>query len=151
MRAVAGTPFGLRWLLALADAVRKNKVELTDVIDGVGEEHYPLSPEDARKAFLQAASRAKRAQTEIIRKEGSIANSRTGEETRERLRATMTEIRGFVDEAEPPAAPSAAEREEHDESVAERLRGLVDHFEEEHPVLARSLANLITGLNNAGF
>jgi len=40
---------------------------------------------------LQASTRAKRAQTEIARKEGSIANSRTGEETRERLHAEIRE------------------------------------------------------------
>ncbi len=91
IRSMAGTTFGLRWLLALADRVRKNKIDLVDVIDGVGEEHYPLSPEEARKAFLQAASRAKRAQTEIARKEGSIANSRTGDDTRERLRVEIQE------------------------------------------------------------
>jgi RNA polymerase primary sigma factor len=94
VRAVAGTPFGLCRLLFLADQLRKNKLDLVDLIDGVGEEHYPISPEEARKAFLQAASRAKRGQTEIARKEGSIANSRTGEEARERLRS---EIRGRYD------------------------------------------------------
>ncbi|MBW2446906.1 MAG: RNA polymerase sigma factor RpoD [Deltaproteobacteria bacterium] len=91
VRAAVGNGFGLRRLLELADRLRKNKIELTDLIDGVGEEHYALSPEEARKAFLQASTRAKRAQTEIARKEGSIANSRTGEETRERLHAEIRE------------------------------------------------------------
>jgi RNA polymerase primary sigma factor len=91
VRAALGNGFGLRLLIALSDRLRKNKVELVDLIDGVGEEHYALSPEEARKAFLQAATRARRAQTEIARKEGSIANSRTSEETRERLRLDVRE------------------------------------------------------------
>jgi RNA polymerase primary sigma factor len=101
VRAALGNGFGLRRLLDLADRLRKNKIDLADLIDGVGEEHYPISPEEARKAFLQAATRAKRAQTEIARKAGSIANSRTGEETRERLRLEIHErydsvIDGFL-------------------------------------------------------
>jgi len=91
VRAALGNGFGLRRLLALSDRLRKNKIELVDVIDGVGEEHYALSPEEARKTFLQAATRARRAQTEIARKEGSIANSRTSEETRDRLRVEVRE------------------------------------------------------------
>jgi len=94
VRAALGNGFGLRSLLELADRLRKNKVELSYLLDGVGEEHYALEPDEARKAFLLAASRGKRAQTEIARKEGSIANSRTGDETRERLRA---EIRARYD------------------------------------------------------
>jgi len=98
VRAVVGTPFGLARVLALADRLRKNKIELTELLDGVGEEHYALRPEEARKAFLQAASRARRAQTEIARKEGSIANSRTSEETRSRLRIEILErYRSVVD------------------------------------------------------
>jgi len=96
VRAALGNGFGLRRLLDLADGLRKNRIDLADLIDGVGEEHHPLSPEEARKAFLQAASRVKRAQTEIARKEGSIANSRTGEETRERLRAEIHERQDAV-------------------------------------------------------
>ena len=102
VRAALGNGFGLRRLLALADRLRKNKVELSDLLDGVGEEHYPLEPDEARKAFLLATSRAKRAQTEIARKEGSIANSRTGDETRERLHAEIRArydavVEGFLD------------------------------------------------------
>jgi RNA polymerase primary sigma factor len=102
VRAALGNGFGLRRLLELADGLRKNKVELSELLDGVGEEHHPLSPEEARKAFLQASSRAKRALTDIARKEGSIANSRTGEEARERLRAEVRErydaaVDGFLE------------------------------------------------------
>jgi len=91
VRAALGNGFGLRRLLALAEQLRKNRIDLADLIDGVGEEHYALSPDEARKAFLQAATRARRAQTEIARKEGSIANSRTSDEARERLRAEVRE------------------------------------------------------------
>jgi len=102
VRAVLGNGFGLRKLVALGDRLRKNKIEIAELIDGVGEEHYPLSLDEARKAFLQAATRARRAQTEIARKEGSISNSRTSEETRERLRTEVSErydavVDGFLE------------------------------------------------------
>jgi len=102
VRAVLGNTFGLRRLIELTDRLRKNKVELADLIDGVGEEHYALAPDEARKALLQAATRTKRALTEIARKEGSIANSRTGEDTRERLRDEVRErydavVDGFLE------------------------------------------------------
>jgi RNA polymerase primary sigma factor len=102
VRAMVGTPFGLRRVLELADLLRKNKIQPADVIDGVGEEHYPLKPEEARKAFLAAATRARRAQTEIARKEASIANPRTGDDARERLREEILEryrtvVGGFLE------------------------------------------------------
>jgi len=89
IRAVLGNAYGLEQVLVLAEGLRRNKVELTELLDGVGEDLYPLAPAEARKAFLQAASRARRARAEIARKEGAIANSRTGEEARERLRAEI--------------------------------------------------------------
>jgi len=102
VRAMVGTPFGLRRVLELADLLRKNKIQIADLIDGVGEEHYPLKPEEARKAFLSAASRARRAQTEIARKDAAIANSRTGEDARGRLREEILEryravVGGFLE------------------------------------------------------
>jgi hypothetical protein len=37
-----------------------------------------------------------------------------------------------------------------DESLLERLKNTIDHFEDSHPALTSALSNLLTFLNNAG-
>jgi RNA polymerase primary sigma factor len=82
--AAIGNPFGVRQVLELGDQVRKNKVELREMLDGLDDENSP-PPEERRKQFLLVLSRVKRFDGEIVRKQCSISNSRTTEETRERL------------------------------------------------------------------
>ncbi len=89
-RSLAGSPFGTRHLLEQAEAVRKNKVELKEVLDGLDDEGS-APPEDRRRLLLQAFAKVKRVEGEVARKLSSIANGRTTESTRERLRGEIDE------------------------------------------------------------
>ncbi|MEE8581723.1 MAG: RNA polymerase sigma factor RpoD, partial [Myxococcota bacterium] len=75
-------------VLELGSLLRKNKVELRYVINGLDDENG-APPEERRRQFLQALSRVKRLDAEIGRKQSSINNSRTTEKTRERLRGEI--------------------------------------------------------------
>jgi RNA polymerase primary sigma factor len=88
--AILGTPFGTQELQRAGDLVRRNKVDLREILDGIEDEGAP-PPEERRKQLLQALSRAKRIEADISRKLSSINNSRTTDETRERLRAEVAE------------------------------------------------------------
>jgi RNA polymerase primary sigma factor len=88
-RAVLGTPFGLREMLALGDEHKRGGVELKTVVDGLDDAEPLASPEDRRRDFFAKMVRIRRIETEIARKIASIANSRTSEDTRKRLRAEM--------------------------------------------------------------
>jgi RNA polymerase primary sigma factor len=83
--AVLGTPWGLRRVLADAEELKKSAIELKCLVDGL-EDEGALPPEERRRDFLLKATRIKRLEGEISRKLSSMANSRTGEAARERLR-----------------------------------------------------------------
>ena len=85
--AVLGSPFGLREVLALAESLKKNEMELKSLLDGLDglEEEGVAKPEDRRRDFFQKVSRIKRLDAEISKKQASISNRRTSEQTRERL------------------------------------------------------------------
>ncbi|MCC6640746.1 MAG: RNA polymerase sigma factor RpoD [Deltaproteobacteria bacterium] len=88
--AVLGTPFGLQAVLRLGDQLRKGKIELARLVDGIDDESpTSLTPDDARKGILQATARARRIETDIARRAAKLANPRTGEETRERIRSEI--------------------------------------------------------------
>ncbi len=93
--ATIGTPCGVRQVLEFGDQVRKNKVELRDMLDGLDDENSP-PPEERRKQILLVLSRIKRFESEIARKQCSISNSRTTEETRERLLHEVKERYGSI-------------------------------------------------------
>ena len=89
--AVLGTAFGLCELLQVADQVRNKELELRQVVDGLDDENS-ASPEERRKQLLAALNKIKRLEVEITRKQGSIANSRTNDATRERLRDEVEDL-----------------------------------------------------------
>jgi RNA polymerase primary sigma factor len=88
---VIGTPFGLQEVLHLGDRLRKGKLELCRLADGLDDEEGP-SPEERRRQLLQALSRIKRIDAEVSKKQSSIANSRTTGETRARLRREVEQL-----------------------------------------------------------
>jgi len=90
--AVLGTPFGLRRVLELADLLKKNKLALEDVVDGLDDEPAEKTPEERRRDFFAKAARVRRLDGEIAKKLASIANSRTGDDTRARLREEADEL-----------------------------------------------------------
>ncbi len=89
--AVIGTPFGLREVLAAGDRLRKDKVELKALLDGLEDEDAEQTPEARRKALFQALTRVRRLEAETAKRLTAMANSRTGAATRERLAAEVAE------------------------------------------------------------
>ncbi len=91
-RAVLGTPFGVREVLAVAEELRKNRVELRSVVDGLDDIEPVHSPEERRRDFFAAIARVKKLEADAAKKHASICNSRTSEDTRRRLRTEIGEI-----------------------------------------------------------
>jgi RNA polymerase primary sigma factor len=84
--AILGTPFGLQAVLRLGEKLRKGRIELDELVDGLDDETPGApTPEEARKAILAAMTKARRIETELVRRMGTLANVRTREETRDRL------------------------------------------------------------------
>jgi RNA polymerase primary sigma factor len=84
--AVLGTPFGLRYLNALGDKLRRHQVELGALVEGLEDLQPQLSAEERRKQLLDALRRVRALEGEIARKHATIANARTSADTRTRLR-----------------------------------------------------------------
>jgi len=89
--AVLGTPFGIQEVLRFGDQLRKNKIPVHELVDGLDDEACTTTPEDARKTMLLAMARVRRIELDLARRQNSLANPRTGEEARERLRAEIEE------------------------------------------------------------
>jgi len=83
--AVIGCSYGLQEVLRLGDALRKNKLPIDDLVDGLGDEGSTLTPEEARKDLLASMTRVRRLQGELSRRQTALASPRTGEEARARL------------------------------------------------------------------
>jgi len=84
--ATVGNPRGIREVLQLGDQLRRNKIELKAVLDGLDAlepEHTPL---ERRKMLLQALTRIRRLEGEVGKRTSAIANHRTSDETRAQLR-----------------------------------------------------------------
>jgi len=84
--AVLGTPYGLLFLLGLAEKLRRRQIELGELLLGLGEEEAELSPDERRKQVFDAFRRIRAIESEVVRKQSAIANSRTSDDTRVRLR-----------------------------------------------------------------
>ncbi|MEM7410132.1 MAG: RNA polymerase sigma factor RpoD [Myxococcota bacterium] len=93
-RAVLGTPLGMREVLALAEELKKNKVELKTVVDGLDDVEPVHTPEERRRDFFSKITKVKRIDTEIAKKQASINNSRTSDDTRTRLQGEVDELYG---------------------------------------------------------
>jgi len=91
-RAVLGTPIGVRDVIEIAEQLKKNKVELKFAIHGLDDAEPVHSPEERRRHFFQKVTKVKRLEGEISKKNASIANSRTSEDTRKRLRGEIRDL-----------------------------------------------------------
>jgi RNA polymerase primary sigma factor len=89
--AVLGTAFGIQEVLRLGDLLRKNKLPVTELVDGLDDENCTTTPEEARRGMLLAMARVRRVEADLARRQSSLANARTGEEARERLRGEIEE------------------------------------------------------------
>ena len=92
---VIGTPLGFRAVLELGELFARNQVTLRKLVDGLDDERA-ASPEKRCEQFCAAMALISKLAGEIERKRHCIANSRTTEPTRRRLRA---EIRARYDAA----------------------------------------------------
>jgi RNA polymerase primary sigma factor len=90
--AVLGSPFGLREVLLLAEQLKKNTLDLKYVLHGLDEIEPAQTPEERRRDFFVKATRIKRIDAEVAKKLSSLANRRTGEDARERLRGETDDL-----------------------------------------------------------
>ncbi len=86
--AVLGNAYSVHEVLEMSELVRKNELELDRALDALDDEGG-ASREERRQHLLATADRIRQLRTEITRKQSSIANSRTTEATRRRLRAEV--------------------------------------------------------------
>jgi len=93
-RAILGTPHGIRRVYELAEDLKKNRIELKDVLDGLDAEIPVAPPEARRRDFFAKVAKIRRLDAEAAKKSASIANRRTNEETRLRLRGELDELYG---------------------------------------------------------
>jgi RNA polymerase primary sigma factor len=73
----------------LAEQLKKNAIGLKFVLDGLDDFEACQSPEERRRDFFLRVARIRRMETEVWKKLSSIANRRTGESTRRRLRGEI--------------------------------------------------------------
>jgi RNA polymerase primary sigma factor len=145
IRIVLGTPFGIREALSWGDALRKNQIEPRQVIDGLDDEDPSRTSADGRKRLLHAMTRVRRLESGIAGRARSIANTRTTDETRARLRAEVEErldrIVGVLLEAHFAAARVR--------EVIDRFKALCSEIEEREREARRSVRRF--GVSPAAF
>ena len=128
IRSVLATPFGLAEVLRLGDEHRKGHLALEDILDGLDEEEgapgaVPVA--DRVKSLSRTLGHLRRIDGEVGKRLGTIANSRTGDAARARLRAE-------IDELLRPAVALLRETgfaEARIEEITERLRKLAHEFD----------------------
>lgn len=70
-------------------------------------------------------------------------------DAREHLREAMADIQSALDKSDPAITPPADE--EGKTSVMDRLRDSVEQLEEDHPMMTKTLVELINTLHRMGF
>jgi RNA polymerase primary sigma factor len=128
IRAVLATPFGLAEVLRLGDEHRKGHLALEDILDGLDEEEVApgaVPVEERARSLSRALGQLRRIDAEVGKRLGTIANSRTGEAARGRLR-------GEIDELLRPAVALLREMgfaKARIDEITERLRRLACEFD----------------------
>src|SRR5437867_6134729 len=91
VRAVLGTPHGLRYVLALAERLRAGEVRVRDLVRDEGEEDAEAEPGDEdvrlRRHFLGQLGRVRRLAAECDSQARALAHSRRGRARRAQRRA----------------------------------------------------------------
>jgi RNA polymerase primary sigma factor len=96
--AVLGTPFGVREVLRLGEEIKREGCELKNLLEGFEDPEAAPLADERRREFLARAARVKRFGAEAARKLASMANRRTGDQTRDRLRNEIDALYGQVAE-----------------------------------------------------
>jgi RNA polymerase primary sigma factor len=93
-RAIIGTPHGIHRVVEMAEELKKNKIGIRNVLDGIDTDDPENTPEERRKGFFAAVARCRRFEGEVAKKVACIANGRTSDETRSRLRSEVDGLYG---------------------------------------------------------
>ncbi len=91
-RAIIGTPYGIHRVVEMAEQLKKNKIGPRDILDGLDADDPENTPEERRKGFFAAVARSRRLEGDIAKKVACVANGRTSDETRSRLRREVDEL-----------------------------------------------------------
>jgi len=86
--AILGNAYGVAQVLGIGELVRKGKLDLRQVVDGLDEESEE-SPADRRKQLLSALNRVKRIESDLARKRAAITDSSATSEMRQTLHADI--------------------------------------------------------------
>ncbi|MBW2578460.1 MAG: RNA polymerase sigma factor RpoD [Deltaproteobacteria bacterium] len=90
--AVIRSPMSVRAIMDLAEQLKAHQVELKKALDGLDAADPAATPEERRKYFFLKVSRIRRLEGDVTKRLASINNSRTGEGTRDRLRAETEKL-----------------------------------------------------------
>jgi len=90
--AVFGTPFGVSVIFEIADQLKTDEITLKSVLHGLDDVEAKRTPDERRRDFFAKITKIRRLEGEVSKKLASIANRRTGELTRRRLREEVAEL-----------------------------------------------------------
>ncbi len=90
--AVFGTPFGVSTIFEIADQLKSDEIRLKTVLQGLDDVEAERTPDERRRDFFAKITKIRRLEGEVSKKLASIANRRTGEETRRRLHEEVAEL-----------------------------------------------------------
>jgi RNA polymerase primary sigma factor len=90
--AVIRSPMTVRAILEFAEQLKGHKIELKKMLDGLDAADPAATPAERRKHFFLKIKRIRRLEADVTKRLASINNSRTNEDTRDRLRAENEEI-----------------------------------------------------------
>jgi len=93
-----GTPFGIREVHKLGDQLRKGELEPKQLLRGLEDEDADPPAEERRQSLLASLAHIRQLEGEAARRQSALANPRTSDPTRERLRQELDQLyRQMVD------------------------------------------------------
>ena len=90
--AVIRSPMSVRAIMDLAEQLKAHQVELKKALDGLAAADPAATPDERRRHFFLKVNRIRRLEGDVTKRLASINNSRTGECTRDRLRAETEKL-----------------------------------------------------------
>jgi len=93
-RAILGKPYAINRVLEMAEQLKKNKLALESVLDGLEADGPGNTPDERRKSFFANVAKIRRLEGDVAKKVACIANGRTSDATRSRLRCEVDELYG---------------------------------------------------------
>ena len=97
-RCVLSTEFAAGEVLRVSEDLRAERVSLRNVLESFQDAESATSGEETRKGFFQNIAKFQQLRAEVLKKTASMANSRTGEATRQRLLRESEKLYGDMAE-----------------------------------------------------